>query len=67
MPFSNKKASIVVLFLCATILATACGDNATEPNVRRAASQTAHADDVTGDPLACKSGFTVVEGRIVCN
>ena len=67
MSFStNKKAAVIVLALCATILAGACTDAATAPTTRRVASQTARPDEVTGDSTACTSGFTVIDGRVVC-
>lgn len=64
---SNRRASVIALELSATILLTACLATATEPRTNRASEQIAHADEVPADTLDCKSGYVIVEGRVVCN
>ena len=59
-----KPAIIRLAVLVACVSATACVDTATAP--RTPAASRAFRDTV-GDTTACKSGYSVMDGRYVCN
>ena len=61
----RRTAAMLTLGALAGMLLTGCGQSLTDPTSRRAIrSADAQHDD---DPSECRSGYIVIEGRIVCN
>jgi hypothetical protein len=66
MNVSMKSRVIALLGAIALVAAAACADSATAPTVTgaRAPRDTTVAG---GDTSLCRSGFTVISGKVVCN
>lgn len=67
---STISRRVIQLGTAAAIAAllAACNADATAPNgASRAVAQQRAAHDILGDTTLCRSGWTVQEGRYVCN
>ena len=62
---SRTAAKFAAAILIASVV-TGCGRSITSPDSRRdiRSSELAQHDD---DPASCRSGYTVIDGRVVCN
>ena len=67
MPTINRRtiAMLGLSLLAGTALA-GCGQSITGPDSRRTI-RSADASQHDDDPSQCRSGYSTVEGRIVCN
>ena len=62
----RRTAAMLALGTLAGTLMAGCGQSITEPSPRRAI-RSADASQHDDDPAECRSGFIVIDGRIVCN
>lgn len=59
-----RKQLVRLAIIIAAIGAIACADAMTASAVNKRGKPTA---DLTGDSTLCRSGFAIVDGRIICN
>jgi hypothetical protein len=63
---SRRTIAMLALSILAGTAISACGRSITGPDSRRAI-RSADASQHDDDPSECRSGYQVVDGRVVCN
>jgi len=63
---NTRRAAALVAFALASTLMAGCTRSLTAPDSRRDI-RSAEASGHDDDPLNCRSGFIIIDGRVVCN